>query len=241
MSQRVLPRYGEGSQPFTVFIEGNIGSGKTTFLNHFKKFDDICLLTEPVEQWQNCGGVNLLDLLYKEPHRWAMPFQMYVTKTMVEMHTRQTDKSVKLMERSVFSARTCFVENMFRNGTLHKGMYNILQEWYAFIEKSIHIQADLIIYLRTTPETVYERMKKRARSEESCVSLEYLQELHDTHEKWLINKELGKTDIPVLVLDANLDLDNIVSEYKKSEDSILKATVRQPILASPAKRGRISG
>lgn len=46
--------------PFTVLIEGNIGSGKTTFLNHFSKFDNICLLTEPVEQWRNLKGNNLL-------------------------------------------------------------------------------------------------------------------------------------------------------------------------------------
>lgn len=94
-----------GKKPFTVFVEGNIGSGKTTFLNHFQKFNDICLLTEPVEKWRNCGGVNLLDLMYKESHRWAMPFQTYVTLTMLDMHTCQTDKSVKLMERSLFSAR----------------------------------------------------------------------------------------------------------------------------------------
>lgn len=46
--------------PFTVFIEGNIGAGKTTFLNHFKKYDDVCLHTEPVEKWRNVLGVNLL-------------------------------------------------------------------------------------------------------------------------------------------------------------------------------------
>jgi hypothetical protein len=28
-------------------------SGKTTFLNHFEKFSDVLLLTEPVEQWRN--------------------------------------------------------------------------------------------------------------------------------------------------------------------------------------------
>lgn len=27
--------------------------GKTTFLKHFEKFNDVCLLTEPVEQWRN--------------------------------------------------------------------------------------------------------------------------------------------------------------------------------------------
>lgn len=94
-----------GKKPFTVFVEGNIGSGKTTFLDHFQQFDDVCLLTEPVEKWRSCGGVNLLDLMYKEAYRWAMPFQTYVTLTMLDMHTSKTDKPVKLMERSLFSAR----------------------------------------------------------------------------------------------------------------------------------------
>ncbi|XP_053683752.1 deoxynucleoside kinase isoform X2 [Sabethes cyaneus] len=230
-------------KPFTVFIEGNIGSGKTTFLNHFQKFkQSVCLLTEPVEKWRNCGGVNLLDLMYKEPKRWAMPFQSYVTLTMLDMHTTSTDKSVKLMERSMFSARYCFVENMLANGMLHQGMYNILQDWYEFIHANIHIQADLIVYLRTSPKIVFERMTKRARSEESCVPLKYLQELHELHENWLIHGAFPRA-APVLVLDADLDLNDISSEYKRSETSILKPilidnTNQQSILTSPGKRSR---
>lgn len=33
---------------------------------------------------------------------------------------------------------------MLANNTLHKGMYNIMQEWYNYINDNIHIQADLI-------------------------------------------------------------------------------------------------
>lgn len=47
-------------KPFTVFVEGNIGSGKTTFLEHFRQFEDITLLTEPVEMWRDLKGCNLL-------------------------------------------------------------------------------------------------------------------------------------------------------------------------------------
>lgn len=47
-------------QPFTVFIEGNIGAGKTTFLNYFRKYEDVCLHAEPVDKWRNVQGINLL-------------------------------------------------------------------------------------------------------------------------------------------------------------------------------------
>lgn len=51
------------------------------------------------------------------------------------------------------------------------------------------------MYLRTSPEVVYERMRKRARSEESCVSLKYLKELHSLHEKWLIENNGYNIDV----------------------------------------------
>lgn len=83
-------------------------------------------------------------------------------------------------------------------------------------------------------------MKERARSEESCVPLEYLKQLHDLHENWLIHG-LFERPAPVLVLDANLDLNNIAAEYKRSEMSILNPilienTNQQSILTSPSKR-----
>ena len=49
-----------GKLPFTVFVEGNIGAGKTTFLNHFQKYDDVHLYSESVEKWRNVQGFNLL-------------------------------------------------------------------------------------------------------------------------------------------------------------------------------------
>ncbi|XP_015037412.1 deoxynucleoside kinase [Drosophila pseudoobscura] len=243
-SSRQGKKYAEGTQPFTVLIEGNIGSGKTTYLNHFEKYrDEICLLTEPVEKWRNVNGVNLLERMYKEPKKWAMPFQSYVTLTMLQAHTAPTDKKLKIMERSIFSSRYCFVENMHRNGSLETGMYNTLQEWYKFIEESIHVQADLIIYLRTSPEVAHERIRQRARSEESCVPLKYLQELHELHEDWLIHNRRNQA-CKVLVLDADLTLENISSEYQRSETSIFDAIsgTHQPpqVLISPSKRQRMS-
>ncbi|CAG4986409.1 unnamed protein product [Parnassius apollo] len=222
------------SKPFTVFVEGNIGSGKTTFLEHFRQFEDITLLTEPVEEWRNLRGWNLLDLMYKDPAKWAMTFQAYVSLTMLEMHRRSTSTPVKLMERSIYSARYCFVEHMMKAGTLHPAQFAVLDEWFRFIHQQIPIEADLIVYLKTTPSVVYERIKKRARSEEQCVPLTYIEELHKLHEDWLIHRTHAECPAPVLVLDADLDLSQITEEYRKSEHQILRKAV-DVVMNSPNK------
>lgn len=93
------------ARPFTVIVEGNIGSGKTTFLNHFNKYEDVCVLAEPIELWRNCSGHNLLGLMYEDIKKWSFTFQSYVQLTMLQQHTKKTDCPIKLMERSVYSAR----------------------------------------------------------------------------------------------------------------------------------------
>lgn len=112
---------------------------------------------------------------------------------------------------------------------------------FDFINESQKIACDLIVYLRTSPEVVYERMKARARSEESCVPLEYLKDLHDLHENWLIHGNFFRPG-QVLVLDANLDLGNIGAEYARSEESILRSirgeNNKMAVTASPSKSER---
>uniref|UniRef100_A0A1A9VXT8 Deoxynucleoside kinase domain-containing protein n=1 Tax=Glossina austeni TaxID=7395 RepID=A0A1A9VXT8_GLOAU len=222
--------------------QGNIGSGKTTFLNHFKQFDDhVCLITEPVDKWRNIQGYNLLNLMYSKPEKWAMPFQSYVSLTTLQSHTMQTDKPVKLMERSLYSSKYCFVENMYRSKVMEPAMYHVLQEWFKFIEESIHIRTDLIVYLRTSPDVVYKRIQRRARPEETCIPLNYLEELHDLHENWLIENQGYNSK--VIVLNANLDLTHIGTEYKRTEKHIINGAFTpqtpQPVLVSPTKRGSL--
>lgn len=50
----------KGVRPFTVVVEGNIGSGKTTFITHFNKFSNVALFSEPIDMWRDCNGHNLL-------------------------------------------------------------------------------------------------------------------------------------------------------------------------------------
>lgn len=47
-------------RPLTVAVEGNIGSGKTTFLSYCKDKGNIDVFPEPIEEWKNFHGINLL-------------------------------------------------------------------------------------------------------------------------------------------------------------------------------------
>ncbi|XP_033328250.1 deoxynucleoside kinase isoform X1 [Megalopta genalis] len=211
-------------RPFTVCIEGNIGSGKTTFLNHFKKFNNTTVLQEPVELWRDVGGTNLLELMYKNPTRYAFLFQSYVQLTMLQLHTHKTPHPYKIMERSAYSAR-CFIENMKRTKMVQNVEYIVLEDWFDWYTKNVNLETDLIVYLRTSPDIVYRRLKIRARAEENCVPLEYLEQIHAIHDEWLYHQSLFTVPAPVLVLDGNGTLDDMVNEFENCKNHIFGTAV----------------
>lgn len=98
-----------------ILVEGNIGSGKTTFLKQFEHTLNATILPEPVDRWSSIGGRhNLLTLMYEQPAKYALALQTYVQLTMLQNHRQDVPTQFKLMERSLYSARYCFVENLFR-------------------------------------------------------------------------------------------------------------------------------
>lgn len=206
---------------FTVAVEGNIGSGKTTFLEHFSKHDGVCVLAEPVEQWRNLNGHNLLALMYEDPTKWSFTFQSYVQLTMLQNHLKPTPFPIKLMERSIYSARYCFVEKLTRDGLLPLPSASVIDKWYQWIINNKDVDVDLIVYLRTSPEVVYERILKRKRPEEKTVSFEHVKSLHKIHEDWLYHKTLHRCPAPTLILNADLDRTGIEAEYERFEPHIL--------------------
>ena len=222
----------------TIAVEGNIGSGKTTFLRHLQGFNTettkhIECFAEPIDEWRDVRGHNLFQLLSEDINRWCFPFQSYVQLSMLRMHQKSpksTEVAIKLMERSLYSARYCFVENLFRRTHLKEQEYVILDEWFNFLVKSEpKVGVDLIIYLRTDPEVVFERIQKRNRIEEKNITIDYLKDLHDMHEEWLLcdGSKLAKP-APVLTIDANHNLAEVKRVYDKhSEDIINGSAIKQ--------------
>ncbi|KAK2192258.1 hypothetical protein NP493_35g00018 [Ridgeia piscesae] len=206
---------------FTVSVEGNIGCGKSTLLSYFESCSTVEPLKEPVEQWTNVQGHNALDLLYKDPARWSFSFNNYAMLTRLQMHKYVTVKPVKMLERSLYSTRYVFVQNGFNNNILTGLEYAVLTEWFEHLVASQNINVDLFVYLRAPPEVCYERIKMRNRKEESTVPLQFIEELHELHEDWLIEQNHFKVPGPVLVLDATHELPEMKQLYEENKQRIL--------------------
>ncbi|XP_037042929.1 deoxynucleoside kinase-like [Bradysia coprophila] len=200
-------------RPLRVSVEGNIGSGKTTFLNYCQhRRNDVDVAFEPVSQWTNLNGTNLLSNFYGDPGKWAMPFQSYVSLTMLELWSRRSDKEICLTERSLLSSRYCFLEAMRSSGTLDPAMYSILVQWHAFyVSKFDFVTPHAIVYLETTPTVAHRRMLSRSRTEESSVPLAYLEQLDALHGIWLRREQTA--NIPIFVIDADQPMDTLIKSY----------------------------
>ena len=215
------------AEKVTIAVEGNIGSGKTTLLKYLKDTDQAHVVDEPVEKWRHVtpgADGNLMELMYKNPMRYAYLFQSYVLLTMMEAHEEEhiSNGPYKVMERSVYSARYCFIENLRKMTPplINELEYAVSTQWFDYLIKHRRPQVDLIVYIRTSPAICLSRLQKRNHSEEVGVSLAYLQSLHELHEDWLIhNTTQHGGNVPVLVLNGDTDS----ADYEKIPIEFCKA------------------
>uniref|UniRef100_A0A8D0L1D4 Thymidine kinase 2 n=1 Tax=Sphenodon punctatus TaxID=8508 RepID=A0A8D0L1D4_SPHPU len=141
--------------------------------------------------------------------------------TMVYQHTKPMISPVRMLERSIYSAKYIFVENLYRSGKMPEVDYVVLTEWFDWIVANIDVTLDLIVYLRTSPETCYERLKRRCREEEKVIPMEYLEAIHQLYEEWLIKQTLSKVPAPVIVIQADNDMQKMMEKYEENRDRIL--------------------
>lgn len=222
LSLSKLVRNGENKKT-VIWLEGNIASGKTTCLEYFSKTSDIEVLTEPVSKWRNVNGCNPLGLMYQDPTRWGLTLQTYVQLTMLDRHVSPMAAPIRMLERSVYSAKYIFVENLYKSGNMPEVDFAVLSEWFEWIIMNIDIPVDLIVYLQTSPQTCYERLKQRCREEEKVIPMEYLESIHNLYEDWLIHQKSFEVPAPVLVIPADHDLKKMLHQYEENREKILMA------------------
>jgi deoxyadenosine/deoxycytidine kinase len=193
-----------------IVVQGNIGSGKSTFVDKLKtrygSRKDICFLQEPVNEWltiKDKQGVNILENYYKDQPKYAFMFQMmaYISRlAMLKRAIESNEYKYIITERCLNTDRNVFCKMLYDDGLIEDIGYQIYNKW--FDEFNNFNTIDYVhIYLKTDPIVSKKRVDKRARVGES-IPIEYLTKCHEYHDKWLLT-----TEQKVIILDSNQDTD----------------------------------
>ena len=162
-------------------LEGNIGAGKSTIMKIISnQFHDVEFVEEPVKQWQNLNGCNLLDSFYSDPKRWGFSFEFYsmLTKIQALLKAADSDKPIIIIERSILSNKV-FMDLSNDLGKLDKMEYAMLINTYNFYLENVYPQIAGIIYLDTPVDECIRRITKRNRGEECTIEKSYLNSIKE--------------------------------------------------------------
>jgi len=204
-------------------IEGNIGSGKSTFIqllkNNLKHVNGIPVVyvPEPVDEWesiQSLDGKNMIELFYQDQPKYAFSFQMmaYITRlNILQKEIKKYPDCILISERSLLADYHVFAKMLYEEGHISHENYQIYKRWFYSFLDNIHITG--IIYLAITPDICFDRCCKRSRKGENSISLEYLTRCWGMHERWM-EDEL----IPIERIINNTEDDvEMVKEFISSE------------------------
>ena len=197
---------------YNIYIEGNIAAGKSTLLKILQKElgEIVEGVPEPLEQWTNFRGHNLLASMYsKNPQ--AFTLQTFIQLTMAKIQLTPPTKLVKITERSLLSERFVFIEGLKRQGLVSGLEYDILVEWFDFLQSRTPPVSE-IIYLRTDPDSAFLRLRSRARLEESLTTLQYVKTIHDLHENWLMIPKIQHSFL-LTVINSNEDISILKNKF----------------------------
>ncbi len=209
----------------SFIIEGNIGSGKSTLCRMLAELlgEDVEVIFEPVDKWRTTiddnTGNNILQNFYVDQERWSYSFQTYTFLTRMEDMMKEQTKPLRFIERSIYTDKLVFARSLYETGKMTSLEWNMYNRWFDWLSEECFRRTNRpsgFIYIRANPQTSYERMLKRERSEEKCVPLEYLTTVSQYHDDWLLQE--GQDN--VLVIDVDKDFESTPSEWERVKNLI---------------------
>jgi len=216
-----------------ISIEGNIGSGKSTFLEKLREkyasVDGFIFSTEPVHLWEKIkdeSGKTMLQKFYENQEKYSFSFQMmaYISRLSILRgivknisnisgialsERSENARFIIITERSLFTDKHVFAKMLHDDGLIEDVNYQIYEQWFDEFSKDLPV--DQHIYLKASPKMCYNRIHYRSRAGEEKIPLVYLENCDQYHDEFL-------EKYPHIVLDANQN----VFDEKVLEDWIMQ-------------------
>lgn len=205
-----------------ISIDGNIGVGKSLFLDLLKneiikkKIENVVFLEEPVDEWSKISvdGITILEKFYSETEKYAFSFQIMTFISRLNNILNCIDKNpnaIIISERSLLTDKYIFAKMLHDDNKIDSYSYQIYNLLFEnFISK---LPKHKYIYLYCNPNIALQRIKKRNRIGEN-INLDYLTNCNKYHEN-LFNKNEN------VIFFANIGNINIYSNNLNDSTNVL--------------------
>lgn len=148
-----------------VAVEGPIGAGKTSLARRLAQHTGAAALLEKPDENP------FLTRFYQDPPRYALATQLFFL-------FQRGNEVRDLAQMDLFHMNTVAdylfdKDPLFARLNLGDAEFSLYQQIYRTLQLQAPVP-DLVIYLQAAPETLVERVRRRAQSYEQSISDEYL-------------------------------------------------------------------
>ncbi len=159
---------------FIIAIAGNIGSGKSTISKYLAEQWGFDILPEPEAKNP------FIKKFYRNPERWAFHSQLFFLTERANMQLKAEKTAQNLIiDRTIYEDAEIFARLVLSESEYK--IYKKIYEQYL----TIITPPNLIIYLKTSVDTLMERIKVRGRTYEKTIKKSYMKKLNERYFEWI--------------------------------------------------------
>lgn len=197
-----------------IAIEGNIGAGKTTLAS--KIAQDFNAKTV----FERFADNPFLPKFYKDQNRYAFPLEM---SFLADRYQQLSDDLAQfnLFKDFIIADYHIFKSLIFAKVTLQEDEYRLYKTLFDIIYKEMP-KPDLYVYLYQNTDRLLQNIKRRGRSYEQDISVDYLDKIN----KGYLDYIKSQTNLKVLIIDvSDKDFVKKQSDYIFILDEIRKKLI----------------
>ncbi|TMA10512.1 MAG: deoxynucleoside kinase [Deltaproteobacteria bacterium] len=188
-----------------LVVEGPIGVGKTSLAKMIANEFQARSIFEKVEDNP------FLVKFYEDPETYAFQNQIFF---LLSRYQQQRELSQQdLFNQNTVADYLFAKDKIFATLTLSSEELSLYQQLYELLDPRVP-KPDLVVYLQARPEILYKRIKKRDKSYEKSVTLEYLKDVAQAYNRFFFHYD----ETPLLVVNTS-EID-FVSSSKDLADLI---------------------
>jgi deoxyadenosine/deoxycytidine kinase len=199
-----------------LIVAGNIGVGKSSFVERFAASRGAEPVYEPVDD-----NPFLADF-YADMPRWALPTQLFFLTRRLRQHVAiagRASAGLVVQDRSLYEDAEVFARNLAAAGHLAPREWATYRDLYDAVAAALP-PPSAVVYLRASVPTLQRRIARRGRDYEKAIAPEYLAGLGKLYDEWV--KGFGLARVVVVETD-ELDFVERSADYEAIEARVLAA------------------